>query len=123
MFSNQNRKEEYKLSNPQNYSKLPKYKYITYGKTKEIIVLKEQYQFGGTALVLKEYNEGSKEWEVTLIATTKLDYYTKDDEVLIKNYSENSGILEWLIINGIVSKPLAVIETGYVQIPLCKVLI
>jgi hypothetical protein len=44
------------------------------------------------------------------------------DEVIIKNYSENEGVLEFLIENGIVSKPLRTVESGWVTCPVVKLL-
>lgn len=41
----------------------------------------------------------------------------------IKDYSENEGILDELIRHGIVDAPEAVVASGHVVIPLCKVLI
>lgn len=46
-----------------------------------------------------------------------------NDEVAIKDYSENEGILECLIDNKIVSEPIRFIHQGYVSIPICKLLI
>jgi hypothetical protein len=44
------------------------------------------------------------------------------DEVIIKNYSENEGVLEFLIENGIVSKPLRTVSSGWVTCPIVKLL-
>lgn len=44
------------------------------------------------------------------------------DEVAIKDYAENDGILEWLVIEGIVSEPIWYGQSGYTQIPICKLL-
>ena len=45
------------------------------------------------------------------------------DEIIIKNYSENEGILDILIKANIISKPIRMVETGYVEVPVCKLLI
>ncbi len=45
-----------------------------------------------------------------------------DDEVAVKNYSENAGMLSFLYENQIISKPVRFIESGYVVIPICKIL-
>jgi len=42
------------------------------------------------------------------------------DEVIIKNYSENEGVLEFLIENGIVSQPLRWVASGWVTCPIVK---
>ena len=41
-------------------------------------------------------------------------------ELAIKNYSENEGLLNWLIENGYVNKPHASYISGWVQVPVCK---
>jgi hypothetical protein len=46
----------------------------------------------------------------------------KQDEVAIKDYAENEGILDALIQAGIVSKPHRQVSSGYVTIPVCKLL-
>jgi hypothetical protein len=46
-----------------------------------------------------------------------------DNETAIKNYSENDGILEHLIKDGIVSEPVRFVDSGFVQVPICKILI
>ena len=45
------------------------------------------------------------------------------DEIAIKDYSENEGILDVLVQAGIVSKPHRQVQSGYVTIPVCKLLI
>jgi len=44
------------------------------------------------------------------------------DEVGVKNYSENEGMLEFLVKNGIVEKPHRYENSGFVQIPICKII-
>lgn len=43
-----------------------------------------------------------------------------EDEVGIKNYSENEGILDFLVENNIVHQPHRFVESGFVIIPVCK---
>jgi hypothetical protein len=45
-----------------------------------------------------------------------------EGETIIKDYSENEGILAFLIENGIVSKPLRNINTGFTQCQVVKIL-
>ena len=45
------------------------------------------------------------------------------DEVAIKDYSENRGILEALINGGVISQPIKEARTGHVVVPICRVLI
>lgn len=46
-----------------------------------------------------------------------------DNIVIIKNYTENEGILDALIKHKVVSEPIGFVQTGFVQSPMCKVLI
>ena len=43
--------------------------------------------------------------------------------VAIKNWSENKGILNTLVRKGIVSVPNYFIKSGFVDIPICKLLV
>ena len=43
-----------------------------------------------------------------------------DDEVLIKDYSENSGILEALIRAGVVEDTGRFVRSGYAVLPVCR---
>jgi len=57
------------------------------------------------------------------IATVNLpDDELGEGEVFIKNYSENEGMLEWLEKNGIVERTGRVVPSGYVTIPVCRLL-
>ena len=42
------------------------------------------------------------------------------DEVAVKDYSENEGMLEFLVKNHIVQAPHRFIASGFVKIPVCK---
>lgn len=41
------------------------------------------------------------------------------NEVIIKNYSENEGILEFLLENNIVSSTKRTVSSGFVLLPIC----
>jgi hypothetical protein len=47
----------------------------------------------------------------------------EDNQVCIKDYSENEGILQVLIDAGIVSHPVGRVASGFVSIPICELLI
>lgn len=49
------------------------------------------------------------------------DYPLENDEVFVKNYSENEGMLTFLIQQKIVSDPIP-IKNGYVTLYKCKLL-
>jgi len=68
------------------------------------MVVKQNYQSNNKiALELIDVNDN----EPVLIATTNIQGVSlEDDEVLIKNYSENFGIRQVLMDSKIISKPL-----------------
>ena len=41
--------------------------------------------------------------------------------VAVKDYSENEGMLKFLIDNNIVEPPVTHVESGYVSLPICKI--
>jgi len=45
------------------------------------------------------------------------------DEVIIKDYSENEGVLDALVTAGYISMPLRYIQSGFVAMPVCKLLV
>ena len=51
-----------------------------------------------------------------MTASVAHDINIADDEVIIKNYSENEGILEALIEAGIIEKPFAEIPVNFVTL-------
>lgn len=50
------------------------------------------------------------------------DAYVGPGEVAIKNYSENEGMLDALVVAGIVSEPVSFATSGFVEIPICNLL-
>ena len=61
--------------------------------------------------------------EPVLVATINVpNVLLKETELIIKNYSENEGILSVLINANIISQPLRYIDTGLVSSPVCKLI-
>lgn len=88
---------------------------------------KTQYRNGRTALELVafENDEENEIYEGEPIATCTVnipDIELEADEVCIKNYSENEGMLEILVNAGIVKPTGIYVETGFVSIPICKLM-
>ena len=54
-----------------------------------------------------------------MCATVNVDGL-KENEVAIKNYSENEGILAVLIREGIIQPPHRYVNSGFVKIPICE---
>lgn len=71
------------------------------------------------AIQLNEATTG----EPWLTASVNVDAELAEDEVAIKDYSENEGVLAALVEAGIVSQPIKIISSGFVNIPICKLLI
>lgn len=85
----------------------------------ECVVKKAQYGNGRTALRLIDVEDGSP----VAVATVNLpDVELEADEVLIKTYSENAGMLETLIDAGVIEDTGKNVQSGYVVLPVCKLL-
>lgn len=58
--------------------------------------------------------------EVYIICNINPEHYKlKDFEFAIKNYSENEGMLKWLINNNYMQHPHFSFASGFVDIPVC----
>ena len=79
-----------------------------------------KYKNGQTSINLFDMADGMPYAKATICLD---DGLLKENEVAIKNYSENTGILETLIQNRIVEEPHEYIQSGFVNIPICKLLI
>ena len=56
------------------------------------------------------------------VAGTSIQEDLKTGEVAIKDWSENEGILDFLVQNKIVKEPHRFVESGYVKIPICELI-
>lgn len=62
--------------------------------------------------------------EPIAVATINLpEEHLEDDELFIKDYSENSGMLKCLSEAGVISQPIDWVQSGFVRIPKVKFLI
>ncbi len=89
-------------------------------------VVCDKYHNGRTAiqLVASENDEDVCEGEPIATATVNIPSASlASDEVLIKNYSENEGLLEILTKANIVKPTGRFIDSGFVSIPVCQLLI
>lgn len=79
----------------------------------------ERYGNGRRAITFYDEEQGP-----LLTATVNVPYLElKDDEVIVKDYSENEGILQSMIDNGIVSEPIDTVPLGFVEGHVCKFLL
>ncbi len=73
-----------------------------------------------TAIELVNEKDGSP----VAIATVNIpDVYLEKDEVIIKNYSENNGMIDALIKSGVIEPTGRKVKTGFVECDVCKLLI
>ena len=90
-------------------------------------------QFGERYLLFvrtETYNDGkiriqlydSKDGTPYATATTNIQEELEQGEVAIKDWSENQGILDFLVQNRIVKEPHRFVESGYVKIPICELI-
>ena len=70
-----------------------------------------QYANGQTSIRLIDQNG-----EEFLTASVAHDITIGTDQVIIKNYSENEGILEALVRSGIIEKPFMTIPVNFVTL-------
>lgn len=83
----------------------------------EAVIKKTTYSNGSTALLLK-----SLAGEPLAVATVALEVLPDDGNVFIKNWSENSGILESLQDAGIIGPVIREVPTGFVAAQEVKLL-
>ena len=82
-------------------------------------IRRKRYSNGRLALELIDVEDGAP----VMTATVNIpEAYLEKDETIIKNYSENEGVLEFLIENKIVSEPVRHISNGWVTCPVVKIL-
>ena len=55
-------------------------------------------------------------------ATTTIQSSLEEGEVAVKDWSENEGMLDFLVENNFVEKPHRFVSQGFVRIPICKLL-
>lgn len=89
-------------------------------------IIAEQYQAGGRVALQLIAAQNDKDREIykgepITTATVNIPCCNiESDEILIKNYSENEGLLEILENAGIVKSTGKYVESGWVQVPVCK---
>lgn len=77
------------------------------------------YAMGGIFLELYEKDENDN-YECFMTASICVPCALEDNEIAIKNYSENEGILDILIEQGVINEPHRYVSSGYVNnIPVC----
>jgi hypothetical protein len=86
----------------------------------EVVPYIYEDDFGNNVLLLINADETDEE-KFIANCSAYMDCHLNNDEVLIKNYSENTNILDWLIKNDIVFHPTKFMDNGYAIFPICKI--
>lgn len=82
------------------------------------IDLSQKYLNGRTAIQLISVEDNMP----YCVATVNVDVPLEENEVAIKDYSENEGMLDFLIANKVVEDTGKRTESGWVKIPICKLI-
>ena len=78
-----------------------------------------EYQNGRTILFL---NDNATLEDVLCASVNLPDEAIGSNEIAIKNYSENKGVLDVLIEYKVVSKPKRYVNLTHVSVPICELL-
>lgn len=82
-------------------------------------ISKRRYPNGRTSLQIIDAEDGCP----VMTATTNVpEIELAENEIIIKNYSENEGVLEFLQENGIVGKVKREVGIGFVSVPVVDLL-
>jgi hypothetical protein len=95
------------------------FSYISpFGERYLLFIRTETYKDGKIRIQLYDSVDGTPYATATAVIDGKLE----QGEVAIKDWSENEGILEFLIQNKIVKEPHRFVESGYVKVPICELI-
>ena len=89
-----------------------------FGERYLLFVKQETYKEGGIRIQLYDSTDGTP----YATATTNIQGDLESGEVAIKNWSENEGILDFLVEHKFIEKPHRFVEQGFVRIPICKLI-
>jgi hypothetical protein len=89
-----------------------------FGERYLLFVRTETYKDGKIRIQLYDSKDGTP----YATATTNIQEELEQGEVAIKDWSENQGILDFLVQNRIVKEPHRFVESGYVKIPICELI-
>lgn len=85
--------------------------------TYRVWLKKSRYVSGGNLAIEAFCDDG-----LAFRATVNLEGQTlPHDEIAVKDYGENVGVLAFLRENGIVTDIVRWVKSGYVTIPICKI--
>jgi hypothetical protein len=93
--------------------------FMTEPKLKRITFQQWTYENDRPALLLVDENNGE---EIATITVNIPEYPLKENEILIKNHSENQGMVQVMVNADIVKHNGYSISSGFVAIPVCVLL-
>lgn len=86
----------------------------------DVVLKKDTYIDGSTCLSLVDAHDCSPIARCTAALQNEVP---PDGHVFIKDWSENEGMLEFLVKNGVVEDTTDRIPTGFVKVAVCKLLV
>lgn len=96
---------------------------VFFGKEYKLRVMKDTYaNNGATAIVMKCWVDEMNDWDYFGVATVNIPGVSNDKMVAIKDYSENEGVYDFLVNEGIVSKAVIWEPCGMTSVPVCEYL-
>lgn len=95
------------------------FKYFAFGEISDCILKKDKYATNGRlSLQLFDALDGTP---FAIVTVNIPDVELEQDEIMVKNYSENSGMDDWMIENGLAIDTGKLVSIGYVTgIPIMK---
>lgn len=81
-------------------------------------IIMERYQKGSLSLRLVDTVD---QCPVCRATSNLIDVAPKPNEVLIKNYAENHGVLQALVDSGLASDTGKTVDTGHAQLNICHI--
>jgi hypothetical protein len=97
---------------------MKKFKLNAHGNTYDVTVKLSKYNNDRIAIQLTDVSDGMPYATATVNMPNVL---LEDNEVLVKDYSENEGMLEFLIRNNIVTPTMQGVHAGHVWFPVATV--
>lgn len=89
-------------------------------KTYQVYLKFDRYRNNGRTCI--ELREAQTHEPVMVASVNLVDAPLESGEIIIKDYSENEGVLDFLISNGIVGRPKRWFSSGWVTVPVVDLL-
>ena len=89
-----------------------------FGERYLLFIKRETYKEGGIRIQLYDSKDGTP----YATATSSIKENLEQGEVAIKDWSENKGILDFLVQNKIIRSPHRFVSSGHVEIPICELI-